>query len=52
MYVYPKALKYDQQKVFSKARNILVKIEFRERDILVDDASNSLNVINQIDVDN
>ncbi len=43
MYVYPKSLKYDQQKIFSKARNILIKIEFRESDKL-EDLSIGLNV--------
>lgn len=32
LYVYPKSLKYDQQKMFSKARNILIKTELREND--------------------
>ena len=32
LYVYPKSLKYDQQKIFSKARNILIKTELREND--------------------
>ena len=32
MYVYPKCLKYDQQKSFSKARNILIRTEFRDDD--------------------
>ena len=45
MYVYPKMLKYDQQKVFSKARNIMIKAEFKERDVLGDEILNNLNVI-------
>ena len=32
IYVYPKSLKYDAQKSFAKARNILLKIEMREND--------------------
>lgn len=32
LYVYPKSLKFDCQKAFSKARNILIKIELREID--------------------
>ena len=44
LFVYPKNLKYDQQKIFSKARNILIKIEFREKDILGEDAINNLSV--------
>ncbi|CAJ0931690.1 unnamed protein product [Ranitomeya imitator] len=32
LYVYPLHLKYDSQKSFAKARNIAVKIEFRELD--------------------
>ncbi|RNA16406.1 dedicator of cytokinesis 9-like, partial [Brachionus plicatilis] len=32
-YLYPISLKYDTQKVYSRARNILIKIEFRDRDI-------------------
>ena len=39
MYVYPKFLKYDTQKVYSKARNILVKAEFRDKDVAYDDSS-------------
>ncbi|KAM4794641.1 dedicator of cytokinesis protein 9 isoform 2-T2 [Rhinophrynus dorsalis] len=31
-YVYPKHLKYDGQKAFTKARNIAVSIEFRDSD--------------------
>ncbi|CAF0807517.1 unnamed protein product, partial [Brachionus calyciflorus] len=33
LYLYPISLKYDTQKVYSRARNILVKIEFRDRDV-------------------
>lgn len=44
LFVYPKNLKYDQQKIFSKARNILIKIEFREKDILGEDSTNNLSV--------
>ncbi|XP_069069591.1 dedicator of cytokinesis protein 10 isoform X2 [Pleurodeles waltl] len=32
MYLYPKHLKYDSQRSFSKARNIMVCIEFRSSD--------------------
>ncbi|XP_044146239.1 dedicator of cytokinesis protein 10 isoform X1 [Bufo gargarizans] len=32
MYIYPKHLKYDSQKCFNKARNIMVCIEFRSSD--------------------
>ncbi|XP_073255433.1 dedicator of cytokinesis protein 11-like [Porites lutea] len=32
LYVYPLSLNYSNQKVFSKARNIAVKIEFRDSD--------------------
>ncbi|XP_074634034.1 dedicator of cytokinesis protein 9-like isoform X3 [Acropora palmata] len=32
LYVYPLSLNYSSQKVFSKARNISVKIEFRDSD--------------------
>uniref|UniRef100_A0A8C2AII9 Dedicator of cytokinesis 9b n=1 Tax=Cyprinus carpio TaxID=7962 RepID=A0A8C2AII9_CYPCA len=32
LYVYPKHLKYDNQKSFAKARNIAVCVEFRESD--------------------
>ncbi|XP_062901937.1 dedicator of cytokinesis protein 10 isoform X1 [Mobula hypostoma] len=32
VYVYPKHLKYDGQKCFSKARNLAVRIEFRSSD--------------------
>lgn len=32
LYVYPLSLNYSNQKVFSKARNISVKIEFRDSD--------------------
>ncbi|XP_041054568.1 dedicator of cytokinesis protein 9 isoform X1 [Carcharodon carcharias] len=31
-YIYPKHLKYDSQKSFAKARNIAVRIEFRDGD--------------------
>ncbi|XP_072434132.1 dedicator of cytokinesis protein 9-like isoform X12 [Chiloscyllium punctatum] len=31
-YIYPKHLKYDSQKSFAKARNIAVRIEFRDSD--------------------
>ncbi len=36
LYVYPQSLKYDSQKVFSKARNISVKVELKD-----DDSENS-----------
>ncbi|XP_078065091.1 dedicator of cytokinesis protein 10 [Mustelus asterias] len=32
IYIYPKHLKYDGQKCFSKARNLAVRIEFRNSD--------------------
>lgn len=32
LFVYPKFLKYDTQKTYSKARNILVRVEFRDKD--------------------
>lgn len=32
LFVYPKFLKYDTQKLFSRARNILIKVEFRDDD--------------------
>ncbi|XP_059502456.1 dedicator of cytokinesis protein 9 isoform X12 [Stegostoma tigrinum] len=32
LYIYPKHLKYDSQKSFAKARNIAVRIEFRDSD--------------------
>jgi hypothetical protein len=32
LYVYPKLVKYDGQKVFTKARNILIRTEFYEMD--------------------
>jgi len=51
MYVYPKTLKYDQQKVFSKARNILIKTEFRESDKQADQTSSRLNVIQSFEID-
>ena len=38
LYVYPKSLKFDTQKVFSKARNILIRTELHESDSL-DDSS-------------
>ncbi len=41
LFVYPKSLRYDQQKVFSKARNILVKTELREKDSNNDDSTSS-----------
>jgi len=50
MYVYPKTLKYDQQKVFSKARNILIKTEFRESDKQADQTSSRLNVIQSFEI--
>lgn len=34
LYIYPKGLKYDAQKAFAKARNILLKIEVRDNDDL------------------
>ncbi len=34
LFVYPKFLRYDTQKTFAKARNILIKTEFRERDVV------------------
>ena len=37
LYVYPKCLKYDTQKTFAKARNILIKIELRDKDSPVDE---------------
>lgn len=43
LYVYPKCLKYDTQKAFSKARNILIKLEFRDKDTGFDESSNSLS---------
>lgn len=39
LYVYPKHLKYDTQKHYSKARNILVRVEFRERDNIGEDST-------------
>ncbi|XP_029460346.1 dedicator of cytokinesis protein 9 isoform X2 [Rhinatrema bivittatum] len=32
LYVYPKHLKYDSQKSFTKARNIAISVEFRDSD--------------------
>ena len=46
LYVYPKYLKYDTQKTYSKARNILIKIELRDRDLANDDGG--LKVIDPI----
>lgn len=37
IYVYPKSLKYDTQKAYSKARNILIKIELRDNDQMNDE---------------
>jgi hypothetical protein len=39
LYVYPKFLKYDTQKTFSKARNILIKVELRDKDTVIDETS-------------
>ena len=39
LYVYPKFLKYDTQKTYSKARNILIKIELRDKDTVIDETS-------------
>lgn len=33
LYLYPISLKYDTQKIYSRARNILIRIEFRDRDV-------------------
>lgn len=32
LYIFPKTLKYDAQKIFPKARNIAVSVEFRDSD--------------------
>ncbi|CAF0781521.1 unnamed protein product [Didymodactylos carnosus] len=32
LYLYPKSLKYDQQKTFAKARNLCIQIELRDSD--------------------
>ncbi len=37
LYVYPKSLKYDTQKSYSKARNILVRVELRDTDLINDE---------------
>jgi hypothetical protein len=39
LYVYPKCLKYDTQKTFSRARNILVRVELCDRDLANEDTS-------------
>jgi hypothetical protein len=39
LYVYPKQLKYDTQKSYSRARNILVKVELRDKDTFVDEVT-------------
>jgi hypothetical protein len=44
LYIYPKSLKYDAQKVFAKARNILLKIEMRNNDDLNDPNNVSIKV--------
>ena len=46
MYVYPKCLKYDQQKSFSKARNILIRTEFRDDDTVTAGHLASHNCLN------
>jgi hypothetical protein len=43
LYVYPKYLKYDTQKTYAKARNIMVKVEFRDKDLAVDDPNSPLS---------
>jgi hypothetical protein len=43
LYVYPKLLKYDTQKTYAKARNILLRVEFRDKDLAVDDPSSPLS---------
>ncbi len=45
LFVYPKSLRYDQQKVFSKSRNILVRTELREHDANHSDDSQALRCI-------
>ncbi|XP_016894015.1 dedicator of cytokinesis protein 9-like isoform X3 [Cynoglossus semilaevis] len=42
LYVYPKHLKYDSQKSFAKARNIAVRVEFKDSD---DDEAQPLKCI-------
>nr|XP_042902706.1 dedicator of cytokinesis protein 9 isoform X1 [Parasteatoda tepidariorum] len=42
LYIFPKALKYDGQKTFTKARNIVCTVEFRDGD---DEKSEPLKVI-------
>lgn len=37
LFVYPKALKYDTQKTFSRARNILVRTELRDDDSAINE---------------
>jgi len=44
LYIYPKSLKYDTQKVFAKARNILLRIEMRNNDDLNDPNNVSIKV--------
>ena len=39
LYIYPKSLRYETQKIFSRARNILIKTEFREKDSSSEDAT-------------
>jgi hypothetical protein len=39
LYVYPKCLKYDTQKTYSRARNILVRVEMCDRDLANEDTS-------------
>ncbi|CAL1287948.1 unnamed protein product [Larinioides sclopetarius] len=42
LYIFPKSLKYDSQKTFTKARNIVCSIEFRDND---DENAEPLKVI-------
>ena len=37
VYIYPKQLKYDAQKCFARARNIMIRVECRDSDSLVAD---------------
>lgn len=52
MFVYPKSLKYDTQKTFSRARNILVRTELRDDDsaALASDSVQSAAVSNALKV--
>jgi hypothetical protein len=43
LYIYPKFLKYDTQKVYAKARNIMIKVEFRDKDLAIDDPNSPLS---------